>query len=207
MTRLFVRPTSTLVSLAAISLLTLASSLRAQSAQKYGFQIAALATSIRAGGSGTNGFGVEPQLRFNQVLPTGTRGMISLGLGAQYTTHSGGGERFTISGVFLEPRWVPALKAASLDAEEPRFIPYVSARLGILRQSSNFASSSSGSAFGAGGGFAIRINDVVNLDAGLQIVRQTFGDVVITNGNTRASFIPFNTYAAKVGLSIGFPRE
>ncbi len=174
--------------------------IHAQSAQPYSVQLAVLFTSFKNGGSSIGGTGVEPQFRLNRLYSTESFGALSLGIGGQYTTHSSSGQTLTISGLFLEPRWVPAAIRSNNVA------PYLSARLAFLRQSNNFGSSSSGSGFGGGGGLAIKLTKTTNLDAGVQLVRQSFGDFKVNGASQTSSFVPFTTYAAKVGISLGFPR-
>ncbi|MBC7844495.1 MAG: outer membrane beta-barrel protein [Gemmatimonadaceae bacterium] len=179
---------------------TAAPQAHAQSAQPYSVQLAVLFTSFKNGGSSSiGGTGVEPQFRLNRLYSTESFGALSLGIGGQYTSHSSSGQTLTISGLFLEPRWVPAAIRSNNVA------PYLSARLAFLRQSNNFGSSSNGSGFGGGGGLAIKLTKTTNLDAGIQLVRQTFGDIKL-NGGATTTFLPFTTYAAKVGISLGFPR-
>lgn len=173
---------------------------QAQGAQPFGLQISLLSTSIQidAGGSASGGFGIEPQLRFNRLLRS-EKGVLSLGVGGQWTSHTSGNDEITITGGFVEPRFVPVLPYE-------RVFPYLSGRVAVLNQSSNFGSSSSGIAYGAGGGIAYVLNARVNVDAGVALVRQQFGDI---NG-TRADVAgrvwrspTMTTYAAKVGVSIG----
>jgi len=177
----------------------LATPILAQSAQKYALQLAVLSTSIGVGtgATSTGGIGFEPQIRFNRLVSR--EGFaISLGLGGQYTKHSAGGDELNISGVFLEPRFVPVIGSSSI-------FPYLSGRLALLRQSSNFGTNSGGYAFGAGGGIVIKLSKTVNLDGGAQLVRQKLGDFTFSDGDP-GQFNPFTTYAAKVGLNFGFPR-
>lgn len=189
------------IALVACSTLSMSSALGAQSAQKYAVQIAVLSTNIGYGSSAVTagGFGIEPQLRFNRLWASETAGAISLGIGGQWTKHSSGPDNLTIAGPFLEPRWVPALSST-------RFYPYLSGRLGYLQQSNNFGSSSTGPGYGGGAGLAIRLNRVTNIDAGVALVRQSFGDFEYDDGSI-GSFKSFTTYAAKIGLSWGFPRN
>lgn len=189
------------MALAASGTLGFPTLLPGQSAQKYAVQIAVLSTSIGIGkdASTSGGFGLEPQLRFNRLWSSETGGAISLGVGGQYTTHSSGPDKLTIAGPFLEPRWVPVTSST-------RFYPYLSGRLAYLQQSNNFGTSSSGPGFGAGAGLAIRLNRVTNIDAGVAVVRQRFGDFTHDDGSD-GSFNSFTTYAAKIGLSWGFPRK
>lgn len=170
----------------------------AQSAQKYALQVAVLGTGIRYGGGTTaNGVGIEPQLRFNRLVSR-EQFAVSLGLGAQYTKHTAGGDELTIAGAFVEPRFVPVIGSS-------RVFPYLSGRLAFLRQSSNFGTESTGLAFGGGGGLVIKLSSSVNLDGGVQLVRQQFGDFEFNDG-APGTFKPFTTYAAKIGLNFGFPR-
>ena len=175
-------------------------SANAQSAQAYSVQLAALFTSFNSGASNNiRGAGVEPQFRFNRLWQSETAGTVSLGIGGQWTRHTSGPQQLTITGVFAEPRWVWHSPVGGL-------YPYAAGRLALLRQSSNFGTSSTGSALGAGGGFAYPITQRVNLDAGVAFVRQKFGDFRLTDGNREESFNAFNTYAAKIGFSFGLPR-
>ncbi len=178
-----------------------AASLHAQGAQKYGFQLSVLSTSIGVGTESTGGFGLEPQFRLNRLYRSASSGVVSLGIGAQWTTHSSGADEITITGAFVEPRWVPVLPYE-------RVFPYLSGRVAVLNQSNNFGTSSSGLAYGAGGGLAYVVNRRVNIDAGVAIIRQSFGDFTFTRDGLSGAggFDPFTTYAAKLGVSVGFPR-
>ncbi len=177
--------------------------LSAQSAQRYSVQVAALTTSIGVGRSAvtTGGFGFEPQLRINSVASSESWGNISIGLGAQWTQHSAGPDDLTIAGAFVEPRWV-------IITPSTRVFPYLAGRLGLLQQSSNFGTSSSGAAIGGGAGLAIKLSPTVNLDLGGALVSQSFGDFTYTDGSGAVGSFnnPFLTYALKAGLSLGFPR-
>jgi hypothetical protein len=178
--------------------LLLATPARAQSAQPVAFQVAALFTSIRAGGTSSAGAGVEPQLRLNRVFSGESFGAVSIGIGGQYTIHRESQDKLVLAGVFLEPRWVPAI-------ESSRFFPYLSGRVAVMRMTATFRfaddGTSSGTAFGAGGGFAIKLTRQTNLDAGAQLIRQRFGAI------GTVTFKPFLTYAAKLGLTVGFPAR
>jgi opacity protein-like surface antigen len=175
--------------------------LLAQGAQQYGLQVAGLATSIGSGSNAIAGAGLEVQLRANTVHAT-EKYALSLGLGAQVTTHSQGSDSLTIAGAFFEPRFTPSFGSE-------RVFPYLAGRLAYLQQSSNFGTSSTGLGIGGGGGVAIKLTKRLNLDAGVALVRQGFGDFRyndIANG-TVGSFKPFTTYAAKIGVSWGFPNR
>jgi hypothetical protein len=179
------------------STLAVASAVQAQSAQPYSIQLAAFFTAIKGGSETINGVGFEPQFRFNHIYASEGFGALSLGIGGQYTTHTQGSDKLTISGGFLEPRWVPAIRSSVI-------APYLSLRLAVLHLKGEFANaedgSSGGTGFGAGAGIAAKLSRTVNLDAGVQLVRQEFGEI------GSLSFKPFTTYAAKIGLSVGFPN-
>ena len=51
----------------------------------------------------------QPQFRINHLYRSAGSGVVSLGLGGQWTTHSSGQDDITITGLFVEPRWVPPL--------------------------------------------------------------------------------------------------
>ena len=179
------------------STLVAAPVLQAQSAQPYSIQLAAFFTAIKGGSTTISGVGVEPQFRFNHIYASEGFGALSLGIGGQYTTHTKGSDKLTITGGFLEPRWVPAIRSSVI-------APYLSLRLAVLHLKGDFfdraTGSSGGTGFGAGAGVTAKLSRTVNLDAGVQIVRQEFGDI------GSVSFKPFSTYAAKIGLSLGFPK-
>lgn len=175
---------------------------RSQGAQKYGAQLSVLSTGIVYGNNTrSGGVGLEPQFRFNRLFRSPTAGVVSLGIGGQWTQHTSGPDEITISGAFLEPRWVPSVPFE-------RVFPYVSGRVALLQQSSNFGTSSSGRAYGAGGGIAFVVTSRVNVDAGVAIVRQSFGDFEFTRQGLSGTgqFRDFTTYAAKLGVSLGFPQ-
>lgn len=186
-----------------LTLLVVAREARAQGAQKYGAQLSVLSTAIIYGNNTTSsgGVGLEPQFRLNRVFRSPTAGVVSLGIGGQWTTHSSGPDEITITGAFLEPRWVPPVSFE-------RVFPYIAGRIALLQQSNNFGTSSSGSAFGAGGGIAFVVTSRLNIDAGVAIVRQSFGDFEFTRQGLSGTgeFKPFTTYAAKLGFSLGFPQ-
>lgn len=174
----------------------------AQSAQKVSLQLSVLGTSIGTGSGGSaSGIGLEPQLRFNHLARSESMGTLSLGVGGQWTTHSSGDDELTISGLFLEPRWVPPVSLA-----EGRLFPYLAARLAWLNQSNNFGSSSGGTAFGGGGGFAFVLSPRINLDIGGAIVSQSFDDFKYSDDGSTGSFRTFTSYAIKAGLSYGLGK-
>jgi hypothetical protein len=169
----------------------------AQSAQPFGVQVALLATAIESNGARAGGLGVEPQIRFNRIPTPEAFGGVSIGIGGQFTSHQRGRDNLRITGVFLEPRWVPPLPSS-------RLFPYLSARLAILRVRGDFVfaadGSSSGSGLGGGGGVVVKLTRTINIDVGAQFVRQQFDPI------GALVFRPSNTYAAKAGVSLGLPR-
>ncbi len=185
------------VGTASCLMLLLAPAMHAQSAQPYAAQLSAMFTTIQAGNATVSGAGIELQQRFNRLYASERFGALSLGIGGQYTVHTKVRDELRITGVFVEPRWVPATGTK-------RIFPYLSARLAVqrLRGSFQFAAggNTTGSAFGGGGGVAVKLARQINLDAGAQLVRQQFGTIGVL------TFRPFTTYTAKVGISLGYPR-
>jgi hypothetical protein len=166
----------------------------AQSAQPWSVQGSLLFASQDVNGKAISGVGFEGQFRYTPAS------LWSLGIGVQYSSHKSGDETINISGVFLEPRY-------SFDIGSDRIAPYLAGRLAFLHESSTLAIagdvSSSGSAFGGGGGFLIRWTKSVNVDIGAAFVSQAFGDASGDGGST-VTFKRFTGYVAKAGLSIGF---
>ncbi|MCU0634530.1 MAG: hypothetical protein MUE41_06625 [Gemmatimonadaceae bacterium] len=183
--------------------ITLPSTVRAQSAQPVSVQLSVLGTAIDNGPTNIGGIGVEPQVRFNW-LKSATRGVISVGVGGQWTRHTSGPDAITITGVFLEPRWV-------FPVNSERFAPYGALRLGLLQQASSidlgrvgtWEGNSWGSAVGGGGGFVVRITPKVNFDVGGAIVRQQFGELNLPQNLGTIYGNGFLTYAVKAGFTVG----
>ncbi len=171
--------------------------IRAQSAQPFAMQLSALFTTIQAGTTTVAGTGAELQQRFNRLYASEGFGALSLGIGLQYSVHTKVKDKLQIAGIFLEPRWVPPIGSGQV-------FPYLSARLAVQRLKGQFQfaedGSTNGSAFGAGGGLALKLTRTANLDAGVQLVRQNFGTIGVL------TFKPFTTYTAKIGVSLGYPR-
>jgi hypothetical protein len=174
----------------------LASPAIAQSAQPFGVQVGVLATSIESNGQRAGGIGVEPQLRFNRLPTPEGLGALSLGIGGQFTSHARGNDQLRITGVFLEPRWVPPLPST-------RFFPYISGRFALLRVRGDFVfaqdGTSSGSGIGGGGGLAVRLTRTINLDFGAQALQQQFDPI------GTAVFRSSIAYAVRAGVSVGVP--
>ncbi|MCC7052138.1 MAG: hypothetical protein IT355_02655 [Gemmatimonadaceae bacterium] len=191
------RPRLAAALLPAAMLLTLPGIARAQSAQPFAVQLSGLVTTAEAAGKRVAGFGVELQQRFNRVYASETFGAASIGIGMQYTVHTRAQDKLKITGVFIEPRWVPPTGSSQV-------FPYLSARVVVQRLRGEFQfaeeGSTNGSMIGLGGGLAVKLSRIANVDAGVQLVRQQFGSLGVLN------FTPYMTYAAKVGISLGYPR-
>jgi hypothetical protein len=183
-----------------VCLLSLPSTVTAQSAQKYGLQASVFTTGIPVNDGMLGGFGAEVQFRLNQLKDIkATGGPLSLGIGGQYTSHKSADDlTLKVSGVFIEPRIVIDKSSAE------RFFPYLSARVALLSQSSDFAASTSGFAVGIGGGFGYKLNAKVNLDVGVAALQQSFSDANTPGGGT-FRFGSLISYVAKVGFNFGFP--
>ncbi len=170
------------------------------------------------------GYGGEVQLRQNS-------GLWSYGVGGQFTTHKTpdnlGGAKINIIGAFIEPRRL-------LGAVGGSFTPYISLRVGVLRQSisvdenllqrqlgganpdvllraqrrANVKIQASGLQGNAGGGVLLRLSPSIQLDLG-----GSYG--IAQFGNAKASFNGQNqtlpesktsgqNFVARAGLSFGF---
>jgi hypothetical protein len=183
--------------IAAALLLVLPPSIYAQGAQTASVQVSVLTTAIRMNSQTITGFGGEPQLRANRLV-IGPNGVLSAGLGLQYTRHVSGPDHITIAGGFVEPRYTFATSGT--------IFPYLGARAAFLRQSNNFSTSSSGAAFGGGGGVVMALSDRVNLDFGGALIRQSFSDTKHNRTGQTLQFTPFFGYAIKAGVNLGLGR-
>ena len=174
-------------------LLVIPSVMMSQARQPYSIQGSALYTVQQLSAArSVGGAGIEVQVRANP-------GRFSYGLGLQYSHHESGDERMDLSGLFFEPRF-------AIDIGSNRVTPYVAGRAVLLRQTSEFSSlpkfSSTGNAFGLGGGVLVRLSRRVNADAGGAFLRQSFSDKSFDNG-ARVDFAPFNGYVIKAGFTLG----
>ena len=169
-------------------------SARAQSAQPWSIQGSLLLANVNLGAKQVGGAGIEAQLRYTPAS------LLSAGVGFQSTSHSSGGEKLTMTGVFVEPRY-------ALDIGSDRVAPYLAGRVALLSQTSDLKAasnaSSSGFAIGGGGGLLIRASKTVNFDVGLAFVSQSFGDAKASNGSI-VKYDSFFGYVVKGGLSVGF---
>lgn len=153
-----------------------AAPLEAQSAQR----ISAQGSLIYVSPSGDayeglgSGVGFEAQLRY-------TPSAFSLGIGYQSSSHDIELEGFadetaTISGVFLEPRYV-------IDVGSMAYAPYIAARLALLSQSvdlDGLEASASGTQLNLGGGVLLRLSPRINLDLGATYGAIDFDDVEVS---------------------------
>ena len=166
-----------------------------QSAQMFSLQVSGLG-AYPFGGGLTNvdfGAGWEAQIRLNPSA-------FSIGLGAEQTFHkivNVTGRDIVLLGGFLEPRYV-------LDIGSDNAVMYVSARAALSQiklKQANFESTGTGFTVNGGGGLLFRINDRVNLDAGVTVGFKDLGIVDLPIGTfdlgTGANVV------ARLGLAIG----
>jgi hypothetical protein len=182
-------------SLVLLAILAVAPNASAQSRQPWSVQGSGLYTAQDLGGNaGTvGGVGFEAQAR--RTFPRW-----SVGAGAQYSTHSSGGDELGLLGVFLEPRLVLGVSAGP-------FAPYLAGRLVYLRGSLTSdvldgEGSSSGFAIGGGAGLIYPLTRTVNFDVGGAILHQSLGNMTLAANEIE--FPSFFGYVIKAGLSIGF---
>ncbi|MBV6521210.1 MAG: hypothetical protein MNPFHGCM_01342 [Gemmatimonadaceae bacterium] len=172
-------PRAAVITVAAILQLAAASTLTAQSAQKWSVQ----ASGLFVGTFGTAydglkaGPGFEAQLRY-------TPSLWSIGFGAQASSHDFDdpelqGMSVTLAGAFVEPRRV-------IDIGSSSAAPYLSVRVAFLQQSIDFdvddtslSASASGAQLNAGGGVLIRMSPRINLDLGATYGLIKFSDVEV----------------------------
>lgn len=170
----------------------------AQSRQPWSVQGSVLYTVQDLGGeAGTvGGVGLEAQAR--RTFPR-----VSLGAGVQYSRHTSGPDALGLTGVFVEPRYVPDVTAGP-------FAPYIAGRIVYLRGSLTSdlidgSGSSSGFAFGLGAGLIYPLSRRVNFDIGGAVLRQSLGNITLDDSNrTEVAFPSFFGYVLKAGISIGF---
>lgn len=166
-------------SLLVAALVGLAPAVVAQSAQRISGQVSliSVAPSGDAYEGMSSGIGFEAQLRY-------TPSAFSVGVGYQSSGHDVdmgedfGTEDATISGFFVEPRYV-------IDIGSQSWAPYLSARLARLTQAANLDDldvevSASGTQINLGGGALVRLSPRVNLDLGLTYGKIDFDDGEIT---------------------------
>ena len=96
----------------------------AQSAQPWSLQGSLLLANVKLGTTLVGGAGVEAQLRYTPAS------LFSIGAGFQSTAHTSGGDKLTMTGLFIEPRY-------ALDIGSDRIAPYLAGRLAMLSQTSD----------------------------------------------------------------------
>jgi hypothetical protein len=158
--------------LAVIAAILVSSVASAQSNQRFSLQGSALFANLngRAYTGLAGGGGGELQVRL-------TPGALSVGAGAQRTSHGLAGEssRLILAGAFVEPRYVIATRSQ-------RFAPYVGSRVAVLRQSVDYGKlegSASGLTANLGTGVLIRVSRRFNLEAGGSYGFTRFGDFTL----------------------------
>ncbi|HRP07657.1 MAG TPA: outer membrane beta-barrel protein [Gemmatimonadales bacterium] len=193
------------------SIVTLASLLggqaaAAQSAQQISGQVSVI--SVAPSGDAyegmSSGVGFEAQLRY-------TPSAFSVGAGYQSSAHDVdmgdefGTEDATISGFFVEPRYV-------IDVGSEAWAPYLSARLARLTQAADLDEldvrvSASGTQINAGGGVLVRLSPRINLDLGLTYGKIDFDDGELTvDGETyvvEGTGGSGNNLVLRAGVTIG----
>jgi hypothetical protein len=160
-----------------LALPLLAAAAVAQSNQRVSLQGSALFARLdgKAYTGLAGGSGAELQVRF-------TPGALSVGAGAQRTSHSlaGGASDVVLGGAFVEPRYVVVIGS-------DRIAPYVSSRLSFLRQridNGQEQGSSSGLTANLGGGLLVRVTRRFNFEAGATFGYTRFGDFTLVNRTT-----------------------
>jgi hypothetical protein len=183
---------------AALGLLAFAPMAAAQSRQPWSAQGSVLYTAQDLGGrAGTvGGVGFEGQVR--RTFPR-----FSVGGGVQYSRHTSGPDALGLTGVFIEPRYVPEVSSSS-------FAPYIAGRIAYLHGSLSSDAidgngSSSGLALGLGAGVIYPLTRRVNFDIGGAVLRQSLGNITLDDANgTEVEFPSFFGYVVKAGFSLGF---
>ncbi len=180
-----------------------AAPLEAQSAQRLSAQGSIIYVSPSGDvyeGLGA-GVGFEAQLRY-------TPSAFSLGIGYQSSSHDIDLEGFTnetatISGVFLEPRYV-------IDVGSMSYAPYIAARLALLSQSvdvEGLKASASGTQLNLGGGVLLRLTSRINLDLGATYGAIDFDDVEVSYQGQTATIDGSGgsgkNFVLRAGLTIG----
>lgn len=191
---------------AVVLVAALAGTTFAQSAQKVSLQASALGAALSGDefeGWGT-GSGVEAQIRYNPSA-------FSIGAGFQSTRHSleGFDDKVSLSGAFLEPRYVIPTKSNSV-------APYVSLRFSVLRESGSLevtqgkvTVAASGLTFNGGGGLLVRLAQRVNLDVGATWGYTNFGELTTKlNGTVVPGFSGIDAGSGtnlvmRVGVAVG----
>ena len=184
-----------ILQLAAAALL--AGELQAQSAQAISVQVSGLFHGSVFDNM-ASGYGGEAQLRY-------TPGALSVGAGAQYTTHDWeiGVEDIRLYGGFLEPRY-------RIHTGSNVIAPYVSARLSYLKigfSGGDLSLNSSVIQINGGGGLLYRLGSRLNLDVGAtygfnrvssgELIRESTGGSVPVDPDTGSNLV------VRLGFAVG----
>lgn len=181
----------------------------AQSRQMVSVQASVLVTTIN--GPSFENFGLsaapggELQVRVN--IPPGD---FSLGGGVQFSKHTGTfnatDSKVNLTGVFLEPRY--AIRTTSRTLR-----PYLAGRIAFLKQALSYGTgagaidvTASGTAFGGGGGFAVRLSPNLNFDLGAAFTTTNFGEYKDQGTATGEDAKGGSSYVIKAGLTIGLGK-
>jgi hypothetical protein len=195
-----------MLTVAASSVLAIASAADAQS--RYPFSIQGSGLYARVLGDAyesidlLNGYGFELQGRW-------TPGALSIGAGYQRTNHSADTGDWTLSGVFVEPRYVIAINS-------DRVAPYVSGRFSVLHldgTQGELSASTSGVYLNVGGGLLVSLGQAgggrANLDLGASFGYTRFGDLTLEQGGgaeTVESLGSGKNIVIRIGLVIGLGK-
>jgi len=190
--------TTSAILLAILGIAAGAADAAGQSRQPWSAQGSVLYTAQDLGGSAgvVGGIGFEAQARR-------TFARWSLGGGVQYSRHTSGPDALGLTGVFVEPRFVPGGTIGP-------FAPYLAGRVAYLRGtlSSDLvdgSGSAGGWAVGAGAGLIFRLSRRVNIDVGAAVLRQTLGNITLDDVNQTEVALPaFLGFVIKAGFSFGF---
>jgi hypothetical protein len=149
-----------------------------------------------------NGYGFEVQGRW-------TPGALSFGAGYQRTNHAADTGDWTLSGIFIEPRFV-------IDVKSDRFAPYVSGRFSVLHLDGTqdaVSSSTSGVNLNVGGGLLVSLGQAgggrANLDLGATYGYTRFGDLTLAQdggAETLESLGSGKNIVIRIGFVIGLGK-
>lgn len=175
----------------------------AQSNQRYSIQASLLRAQLLGDAypGFAGGYGAEVQLRY-------THSALSVGGGYQTTQHAlaGFSDKVSLSGVFVEPRYVlVGLIRGSV-------APYLSSRLSLLQQKisvQGLSSSATGLTINVGGGVLVRLTRRVNGELGVTYGVTNFGDFTLRQPNGETSSGPSGSgsnIVMRAGIAIGLFR-
>ena len=167
-----------------LALLSLGSTVEAQTAQTWSVQLSALGVQLTGIENEELAFGGggELQVRWNPSA-------FSLGVGGQTTVHKLGDVTVTYRGGFVEPRYILTTLGNSVAL-------YGSGRLMSLSATFEFLGAQreiDGWAVSGGGGLLIRLGDRINGDLGLTAGKEFY------NGNAADGA----TVVTRIGLAVG----